>query len=348
MVVSLLAAGCSSSTGPTPPPPPPTEDPPKITCPASQTIQLTSGTSIAVTYATPTIANGKPPVTLACVPPSGSVFNVGSTTVVCTATDALQRPDSCSMTVTVTPPVIPILAVTSFVAFGDSITRGEDGTNGPPTAPCSSTASARMRFGPRVILPDAQTYPGVLAQSLSARYKAQSPTVDNQGCPGEAVTDAGTLSRFDGLIRSRRYEAVLIMEGSNDLMLATKDSNVFAAALVRLRQLVGDAKSRGVRPLLATIPPINPAGSRGKDWGANMVPDFNAGVRGIAQGEGVPLVDVNAAFNGNLSLLGSDGLHPTPEGYRVVAGAFADTIKNTLEIPPASKPPTLSPLFRRR
>jgi lysophospholipase L1-like esterase len=206
-----------------------------------------------------------------------------------------------------------------------------------------------MRFGPRVILPDAQTYPGVLAQSLIARYKAQSPTVDNQGCPGEAVTDAGTLSRFDGLLRSRRYEAVLIMEGSNDLMLATKDRNVFAAALVGLRQLVGDAKSRGVRPVLATVPPINPAGSRGKDWGADMVPNFNTGIRGIAEGEGVPLADVNRAFNGNLSLLGSDGLHPTAEGYRVVAGAFADAIKNALEIPSASKATsTVSSPFRRR
>ena len=302
-----------------------------------------------MTYATPTTVNGRPPVTIACAPPSGSLFNVGATTVVCTAADALQRTDSCSLTITVTPPVIPILAVTSFLAFGDSITRGEDGTNGPANPPCSITASARMQFGPRVILPNAQTYPGVLAQSLIARYRAQSPTVDNQGCPGEAVTDSGTLPRFDGLIRSRRYEAVLIMEGSNDLMLAVRDRNVLASALVGLRQLVGDAKSRGLRPLLATIPPINPAGSRGKDWGADMVPDFNTGIRGIALGESVPLVDVHAAFNGNLALLGPDGLHPTAEGYRVVAGAFADAIANALEIPPAPKATaTLRSPFRRR
>jgi lysophospholipase L1-like esterase len=94
---------------------------------------------------------------------------------------------------------------------------------------------------------------------------------------------------------------------------------------------------------------MNPAGSRGKDWGADMVPDFNTGIRGIAQGEGVPLVDVNAAFNGNLSLLGSDGLHPTAEGYRVVAGAFADTIRSALEIPSAAKATsTVSAPFRRR
>ena len=77
--------------------------------------------------------------------------------------------------------------------------------------------------------------------------------------------------------------------------------------------------------------------------GAAIVPDFNTGVRGIAQGEGVPLVDVYAAFNGNLSLLGSDGLHPTAEGYKVIATAFADAIKNAFELKTS-----LAPLVRRR
>jgi lysophospholipase L1-like esterase len=326
----LTIGACGSSTAPTPVPP--TPDPPQIICPAAQSVSLTSGTSIAVTYPSATTVNGKPPVAVACAPPSGSVFNAGTTTVLCTATDALQRTASCSFPITVVPPVTPLLAATSFLTFGDSITRGEDGVNGPPTPACSSVASARMRFYPRVILPDAQTYPGVLLQTMIARYTRQSPTVDNQGCPGEAVTDSTTFPRFVGLTSSRRYDAVLLMEGSNDLMLATKDSTVFPAALTALKRMVDDAKSRNVRPLLATIPPMNPAGSRGQDWGWNLVPAFNSGIRGLALDEGIPLVDVNAAFGGNLTLLGADGLHPTAAGYQVIAGAFADAIKSNLEI----------------
>ena len=46
-----MAGACGGSTAPTPPPPP-VEDPPKITCPAPLTIQLTgTATSVTATYA---------------------------------------------------------------------------------------------------------------------------------------------------------------------------------------------------------------------------------------------------------------------------------------------------------
>ena len=62
-------------------------------------------------------------MTVACSPASGSVFQVGSTTVTCTATDQRQRTDTCAFTVVVTVP--PKLNLTTFVAFGDSMTAGE-------------------------------------------------------------------------------------------------------------------------------------------------------------------------------------------------------------------------------
>jgi lysophospholipase L1-like esterase len=333
---ALFAGGCSSSAGPTPVPPP-TADPPKITCPAPQPIQLASGTSIAVTYA-PTTVNGKPPVTMPCVPPSGSSFPIGKTTVSCTATDALQRTDACSFLITVLAPLPPpVLAATSFLAFGDSITKGEDGRD--------SLSVTSSRFYPRVILPDAQTYPGVLRQRLVDRYQTQSPTVTNKGFAGEAVTDTDpdTFARFVGLTSSHAYDAVLIMEGSNDLMLATRDSFVLERAAVRLRQMVGDAKSRGIRPFLATIPPMNPAGSRGKDWGADLVPGFNDRIRSVAAAENVTLVDVYQGFGGNLALLSADGLHPNTDGYQKIADVFFAAIKSTLEV----TTPAPSPLTRR-
>jgi lysophospholipase L1-like esterase len=125
---------------------------------------------------------------------------------------------------------------------------------------------------------------------------------------------------------------VLIMEGSNDLMLATRDSTVLERAVVGLRQMVGDAKSRGIRPLLATIPPMDPAGSRGKDWGADLVPGFNDRIRSVAAAENVTLVDVYQGFGGNLALLSADGLHPNTDGYQKIADVFFSAIKSTLEI----------------
>ena len=96
--------------------------------------------------------------------------------------------------------------------------------------------------------------------------------------------------------------------------------------------MVGDAKSRGIRPFLATIPPMDPSGSRGSDCGADLVPGFNDRIRSVAAAENVTLVDVYQAFGGNLALLSADGVHPNTEGYKKIADAFFDAIKSTLEI----------------
>jgi lysophospholipase L1-like esterase len=334
---ALFAGACASSTGPTPPP---TEDPPKISCPASQTIQLTSGTTITVPFANPTVLNGKPPVTTSCTRQSGSVFDIGTTTVSCTATDALQRADVCSFAITVLAvPPTPKLAVTRFFAFGDSITRGEDGSNAL-TAPAS-------RFYPRVILPDALTYPGLLMQSLAARYTTQSPIVTNQGLPSEAVSDAGTLARFLTFSSSGQYDGALIMEGSNDLYKARNGTGnpnaVMDVAIAGLRTMVLDAKSRNIRPFLATIPPMDPLGFRGMVYGHEYVVGFNDRIRQVASLENVPLVDVYQAFGGNLALLSADGVHPNPGGYQRIADTFFTAIKTTAEVAlPAAQS------FRRR
>jgi lysophospholipase L1-like esterase len=342
IAAALLAASCGSTTTPTPPPPP-TEDPPTITCPAPQTIQLTgTATTVTATYA-PTFINGKAPVTVVCTPPSGSAFALGQSTVNCTATDALQRSSSCSFTVTVTAP--PKLALTRFVAFGDSITAGEDGIDGGPDTSglCVPKVTSTSNLQPRVILPDAQTYPGQLQAKLQGRYATQSPTVLKRGCPGESVSPtptSTTRTRFDLIVSTGQYDVVLIMEGSNDLSTPITSDPVGNAA-VGLRSLVRDAKSVGVKPLLATIPPMNAAGRRGS--GAPLVTGLNERIQQIGGAESIPIVDVYAAFNGNLSLLGDDGLHPNANGYAVIASAFFDEIKSTFEVKTA---PVLS--FRRR
>ena len=344
---ALLAGACASSTGPTPPP---NEGPPKISCPASQMIQLVSGNTIAVTVPSPTFVNGKAPVLTSCSIQSGTVLGIGTTTVSCTATDVLQRADACAFTVTVLAP--PMLTATKFVAFGDSITAGEDGVDGGPDTGglCQPVVTSSAGIHQRVILPDAQTYPGQLQTKLSARYQTQSPTVLKRGCPGESVDGLDkmkTRQRFDALVSTGQYDVVLIMEGSNDLdNVAGADSakqlGAVGSAAAALRLLVDDAKSVGVRPLLATIPPMSAAGRRG--GGATLVPLLNDRIFQVGGAENLTIVDVYTAFNGNLSLLGDDGLHPNASGYGVIADAFFAAIKNAFEVKTAM--PVLS--FRRR
>jgi hypothetical protein len=57
--------------------------------------------SAVVTFADPVAGDNCPGATASCVPPSGSTFPVGVSTVVCTATDAAGNTTQCSFTVTV-------------------------------------------------------------------------------------------------------------------------------------------------------------------------------------------------------------------------------------------------------
>ncbi|MCU1383901.1 MAG: GDSL-like Lipase/Acylhydrolase [Acidobacteria bacterium] len=331
-----MLGACASPSTPTPVPArvPVAPDPPKITCPAAQTAQSVDGTPTPVTF-TAAVVNGQTPVTTICTPSAGSPFSVGQKTVVCNATDALQRSDSCSFVVTVLAP--PKLTTTSFLSFGDSITAGEDGQNS--TAPTQTLMSAR--FHPSVLFPSGLRYPQELQALLAGRYKTQAPTVDNQGSPGEAASDPATIKRFTALTATRRYSVALIMEGTNDLY--DRDDRIFPFAIDALRSMIRDAKGRGIRPYLATIPPMNPSACvpvcRGLPW--SLVSGFNDGVRTLATTEGVTLVDVYQGFNGNFALIGPDGLHPSADGYARIADLFFTAIKQTLETSSTSSVQTL-------
>ncbi len=73
---------------------------PTIACPANQSAIGTGPT--VVNYPAPTPSDNCSGVSAACVPASGSTFQVGTTTVTCTATDAANLTATCSFTVTVT------------------------------------------------------------------------------------------------------------------------------------------------------------------------------------------------------------------------------------------------------
>lgn len=324
-VFSLLAVTCSK--GPTPPTDPSVA--PEMACPVApaSTISL-DGDSAFVSYGTPTVTGGKTPLLTSCTPLSGTFFPVGSNTVTCTTTDALNRTDSCTFSVVVTRS--PSIALTQFVAFGDSITWGEDGQALSAFLPESSDLFPEPSR-PHFQLPEPQQYPAKVKASLQARYVAQASgiRVENRGRRGEQAGNTATVSRFSAEITG--YESVLLMEGANDL------SNV-GAAVDGLRQMIQIAKSRGIRPYLATVPPEQDALFPPPRRDPAAVNQLNNGIRLLAAAEGVTLVDVFQAFPaGDLiaqGLLGSDGLHPTEAGYTIIAQRFFDTLKATLDTMP--------------
>lgn len=81
--------------------------PPIIQCSTNRLVQATNDAGALVQYAVTASDACDPLVTIVCTPPSGQVFPVGQTNVVCRATDDSGNQASCSFAVTVlAPPLV--------------------------------------------------------------------------------------------------------------------------------------------------------------------------------------------------------------------------------------------------
>ncbi len=309
-----LVAGCSE-TSPTPLAPSslPSDKVQvlSLACAADVSRQSFNGGPVQVRYGVPRPQGGLAPVATECTPASGSAFQIGTSRITCTGQDELQQTARCSLRVK----VVPTLGISSIVAFGDSLTAGVT----------SSVIQTIVQLEPN------NSYPVQLRELLRERYSAQNIRVTNAGVPGEDAAEA--VSRFQSELGRLQPDVVLIMEGTNDLSPTSPTPGILGAAAIET--MVRDAKGRGVDPILATIPPQRT--SRGNE---PMVPPYNDLIRQIAIRENAPLVDVYQVISFGrcigsqslvLSCLGDDDLHPTVEGYGLIAEAFFQRLMTIYE-----------------
>jgi hypothetical protein len=85
--------------------------PPQIICPSNITVVTTCTNVAQIHYTVTATDNADTNVTITCVPPSGSVFPVGVTTVTCTATDDCGNRSECSFQVRVRQVPPPRLSI---------------------------------------------------------------------------------------------------------------------------------------------------------------------------------------------------------------------------------------------
>jgi len=300
-----LVVSCSSPTKPTPPTPPAA---PAVTCPQPLSLTSKDGKAMEVTFQPPSTTGGSPPVNVSCTPASGASFPIGSTTVTCTATDALTRQATCNFGVTVASPPMLTAGRTLFMAFGDSMTEGK-----VHTATDFPTSYSRWLQG-----------------LLQTRYTAQAPVVVNVAVGGELATTG--VTRLPGQLAAVRPQIVLLMEGANDLNGSDGATGTIAAADA-VRKMVTLSQAAGAVVFLANLPPQRPGGRNAA--GAPFVAGYNDRLRSIAIATGAHFVDVWTAFGGPAAspdLVGPDGLHLTEAGYHKVGDSFFEAIKAQLEV----------------
>jgi hypothetical protein len=85
--------------------------PPSIACPGPQSVECTSPSGAAVTFANATASDNCVGVTTSCAPASGSTFPLGSTSDACTATDPSNNRASCTFNVSVVDTTKPTVTV---------------------------------------------------------------------------------------------------------------------------------------------------------------------------------------------------------------------------------------------
>lgn len=318
----LVCAGCGNPAGPSTTPPPVTEI--TLTCPSDVKLGSVTTQTAVVTFSSPTATGGAPPITTTCTPPSGSSFPIGVTTVTCTGTDG-TRSAACTFQVTLVPPQ-PVLAVTNYIAFGDSITAGENGE------------------GSLLFIDGANSYPMQLLGMMQGRYTTQTPQVHNCGLEGESAEDGAV--RIDSVLDFYKADVLLLLEGINSLSGDfLRDS---AVVHVALSHDIAAAKSRGmagvfISTLLPVFPqncgPLTPTCRAGHD--NTEIANINTVIVSLAQQQNVQLVDAHSAFDGHPEYIDNDGLHPLPLGNKVLAQQFLTAVQSKFE----SVQPTLA---RRR
>ncbi len=207
-----------------------------------------------------------------------------------------------------------------FVSFGDSITYGTissgDGTMLYEVP--SQSYPERLRLGLEMY----NRPPGLVQGAYFS--------VANRGIPGETAGQGA--SRLASVLASDRPQVLLLLEGINDLGAGRS----VAATLSSLEALLNTARLYNVPVVIATMfrtYQVQTPDGRVRENAAILVPSLNSGIRQLASGrQNVFLVDLEAIFGSSRSLVGGDGLHPTEQGYEVIATAFMTVIETSFPV----------------
>jgi acyl-CoA thioesterase I len=185
-----------------------------------------------------------------------------------------------------------------YMAFGDSITRGDGSADG-------------------------QGYPGRLESRLLAHFGKAD--VRNRGADATNSYEAG--ERILRNLRGSNPAYTLILYGTNDWHDPVCKEAPDCPTTENLRAVVREVKSYGSLAVVGTIPPVNP--SREPVARNQWAEAVNTRIKAMAREEGIPVADTYAAFLSRpdwAATLFTDHVHPNDAGYDVIAQAFFEAI----------------------
>jgi lysophospholipase L1-like esterase len=245
------------------------------------------------------------------------------------AADADAKQATCSFNISV---LGVTLAVTKYVAFGDSLTEGE---NALPQRP--------------LFVDTPNSYPVKLQALLDSSYPGQNVNVVSSGSGGEKLTTTG-LFRLMNVLAANKPGALLLLDGENDLDpacsfflgLTPECSDAVDLAGFGIRDAIRISKQPPNNipfNFVGTLPPpgVVAPGAPDRRRSPDAIVKMNGRIRMFAALEGARLVDIYPLFLGHeAEYISIDGLHLTPIGNQVVAEAFFAAIKDAIPQTPAA------------
>ena len=201
--------------------------------------------------------------------------------------------------------------------WGDSITRGVD----PGVVP--------FGFNYRDYLSERLTSWGYGVDFVGSQQGGATADNDHEGHNGWSISDL--QDHAVGWIDSYHPDVILLMIGTNDQF-----SYLHETAPARLATLLDTihAKDSSIRIVLSTVPQ-----SEWSELVAERTLAYNAAIPGIAASRGWVTLTVLPAW---IPL--RDGVHPTPEGYRLIGTWYFSTVAGFLgapTLPLVTTPPAL-------
>ena len=144
----------------------------------------------------------------------------------------------------------------------------------------------------------------------------------NAGFDGE--TTAEGTGRIDNVVRDQNPDALVLMEGTNDITFNIDRETI----AFNLRQILqrADEEKPGIILFLALVIPRNDPNSGFEGSGNRRTDELNAMLPSVAKKEGATLVDQHAPMD-NKPKLFSDHVHPSVEGYDVMGETWFAGVK---------------------
>jgi lysophospholipase L1-like esterase len=138
----------------------------------------------------------------------------------------------------------------------------------------------------------------------------------NAGISGQNTS--AMLDRFSRDVLGRGYKRVVILGGTDDIILPPHDLSIVPVNLNAMATLARDA---GIEVVLCELPPIT---WEGNDLNPQVV-SVNETIRTLANEKGYLLVDYGKSMSGHHEYF-RDGVHPTSLGYAVMETVLSEVV----------------------